>query len=468
MSSATARNTPLGQLWQLLSPNPADFGKSFETEIRRLGVLGLQFAAIVAIVIPGASIFFAVSVWYFQGEPTFSRLLYANIENFAVILIGISALSLSRTSLGQNQPNAVVIGCTIIAETLATVFILLNATNPATYPPFVFSLLILSAVVPVRPAVVALVGFVMMVINYVLHGLLLESTRALTLFSTSFPLAFFIAIVLVCTGLTTIIYHLRVKNYRNFEALQKSQERLQKELAVAGVIQMHSLPRENPVVPGLSLAGTCISASEVGGDYYDYLNFSNGKFGVLVGDVSGKGTSAALYMSRLQGIVRALQHLQQPPAQFLAAVNDLIHGSIEKTSFITLTYAVFDLEKKRLSLSRAGHNATLYFQEDDYHFLIPAGLGLGLTSRELFANGLEETSLRLKPGEILVFYTDGLIEARNMRGEEFGEDRLVEVITAHRELDSKALNQKIIEEVKRFIGFARQHDDMTVLVAKVV
>jgi len=466
MSSTLAHSTPFGQLWQLLSPNPSDYGKSFETEIRRLGVLGLQFAAIVAIVIPGANLFFSLSVWYFKGDSTFTRLLLDNVENFAVILIGISALSLSRTSLGQNQPNAVVIGCTIIAETLATIFTLLQA-NPATYPPFVISLLIISAVVPVRPIVVALVGSVMMGVNYFMHGLLLESTRTLTLFSTSFPLEFCIAIILVCTGLATIIYHLRVKNYHNFDALQKSQERLQKELAVAGVIQMHSLPRENPIVPGLSVAGTCISATEVGGDYYDYLKFSNGKFGLLVGDVSGKGTSAALYMSKLQGIVRALQHLHHTPARLLIAVNDLIHGSIEKTSFITLTYAVFDLDKKRVTLSRAGHNATLYIQAEDHHFLIPHGLGLGLTSRERFEGGLEEVNLKLNSGEILVFYTDGLIEARNINDEEFGEDRLVELIAAHRGLDAKALNQRIIEEVKKFVGYARQYDDMTVLVAKV-
>jgi serine phosphatase RsbU (regulator of sigma subunit) len=466
MSSTLARNTPFGQLWQLLSPNPSDYGKNFETEIRRLGVLGLQFAAIVAIVIPSANLFIKISLWYFQREIAFMRLLYDNIENLAVALIGISALSLSRTSLGQNQPNAVVIVCTIIAETLSTVLTMLHA-NPATYPPFVISLLILSAVVPVRPAAVALIGGMMIGINYLLYGLMPESSRALNLFSAAFPLPFFAAIVLVCTGLTTIIYHLRVKSYSNFDALQKSQERLQKELAVAGVIQMHSLPRQNPVVPGLSIAGVCLSATEVGGDYYDYIGCDNGKFGVLVGDVSGKGTSAALYMSRLQGIVRALQHLHHAPARLLVAVNDLIHGAIEKTSFITLTYAVFDLEKKRVTLSRAGHNATLYFQNDDHHFLIPAGLGLGLTSRELFEKGIEEVSLKLNPEEILVFYTDGLIEARNLSGEEFGEDRLVELIAAHRELDAKALNQKIVEEVKKFVGFARQHDDMTVLVAKV-
>lgn len=466
MSSPLARNTPLGQLWQLLSPTPSDYGNNFENEIRRLGVLGLQFAAIVAIVIPGANLFIKLSLWYFKSDITFTRLLFNNIENLAVVLIGISALSLSRTSLGQNQPNAVVIGCTLVAETVAAIFTLIH-TNPAIHPPFVISLLILSAVVPVRPIVVALVGGVMIGVNYVLYDVLLDTTRSFNLFTSSFPIEFFVAIVLVCTGLTTIIYHLRVKSYSNFDALQKSQERLQKELAVAGVIQMHSLPRENPLVPGLAIAGACISATEVGGDYYDYLGCGNGKFGVLVGDVSGKGTSAALYMSRLQGIVRALQHLHHTPARLLTAVNDLIHGAIEKTSFITLTYAVFDLDKKRVTLSRAGHNATLYLQNDDHHFLIPSGLGLGLTSRELFEKGLEEVSLKLNPQEILVFYTDGLIEARNLSGEEFGEDRLVELIAAHRALDAKALNQKIIEEVKKFVGYARQHDDMTVLVAKV-
>lgn len=467
MPSQLTQSTPLGQLWQLLSPNPADYGRNFETEIKRLGVLGLQFASFVAILLSMGNFFFDFVLWYFSGEKGFTSLLFANIDKFGVFLIGLSGLSLSRTSFGGRRASWIAISCIMLAEMIVTVSTLLRA-NPATYPAFVISLLVLSVVVPLRPIVVAAVGLMMMGTNYALHMIVVESSRSLFKLAGAFPASFFATIILVCTGLTTVIYHLRLKNFRNFEALQISQERLQKELAVAGIIQKHSLPHRNPVLAGLDIAGVCISATEVGGDYYDYLELGERKLGLLVGDVSGKGTSAALYMSKLQGIVRALQHLHHSPAQFLTAVNDLIYGTIEKNSFITLTYAVFDLNKRQVLLCRAGHNATLRLQGNDHHLLIPRGLGLGLARREIFARETEEMILPLNSHETFVFYTDGLVEARNLSGQEFGEESFVKMVAQYRNLRAEPLKQKIIEEAQRFMGYATQHDDMTVLVAKVM
>lgn len=467
MPSRLTQSTPLGQLWQLLSPDPSDFGKNFETEIKRLGVLGLQFASFVAIVLSMGNFFFDFVLWYIAGEKNFAGLVFANIDKFGIFLIGLSGLSLSRTSFGGTRANWIAIGCIVLAEIIATISTLLRAST-ATYPAFVISLLVLSVVVPLRPILVAVVGLVMLSANYALHMIVVESSRSFLKLAGAFPASFFSTIILVCTGLTTVIYHLRVKSFQNFEALQLSQDRLQRELAVAGTIQRHSLPRSNPIVDGLDIAGVCISATEVGGDYYDYLELGEGKLGVLVGDVSGKGTSAALYMSKLQGIIRALKHLHHAPAQLLVAVNDLIYGMIERNSFITLTYAIFDLRERQALLCRAGHNATLRLMDHDHHLLIPRGLGLGLAPRDIFAREIEELTLPLNSHETFVFYSDGLVEARNLSGQEFGEENLVRMVAQHCDLHAEPLKQKIIEEAQKFVGYAKQHDDMTVLVAKVV
>jgi len=467
MPSSLPQSTPLGQLWQLLSPDPGDFGKNFETEIKRLGVLGLQFASFVAIVLSMGNFFFDFALWYLGGEKGFTTLLFANVDKFGIFLIGLSGLSLSRTSFGGSRASWIAITCIALAEIIATISTLLRA-NPATYPAFVISLLVLSVVVPLRPIVVAVVGLIMMGANYALHTVVIESSRTFLKLGGVFPASFFSTIILVCTGLTTVIYHLRVKSFRNFEALQLSQERLQKELAVAGTIQRHSLPRINPKIRGLDVAGVCISATEVGGDYYDYLELGEGRLGVLVGDVSGKGTSAALYMSKLQGIIRALQHLHHTPAQLLTAVNDLIYGTIERNSFITLTYAVFDLATRQVALCRAGHNATLRLQDHEHALLIPRGLGLGLARHEIFARETEEITLSLNSQETFVFYTDGLVEARNMADQEYGEEKLVKMVAQHCHLEAEPLKERIIAEAQDFVGYAKQHDDMTVLVAKVL
>lgn len=465
MSTLNVRRSPLWHLWQLLAPSAKDHGKEFEAEIRRLGVLGLQFATVVAILLPGVAFFIEAAIWYFERGYSWVQLAVNNLENFAVIVVGISGLSLSRTSFGRTAPNVVVIICTVVAETIAT-FAGVFKGSTATYPPFIIALLILTAVVPLRPLSVALVGLLMIVTNCIMSYLMAGAAATFTAVLNEIPLSFYLAITLVCTGLTTMIYQLRLKNFNNLEALRESQTRLQKELAVASVIQLHSLPRRNPQIEGLSIAGLCVSATEIGGDYYDYLEFGNGKLGVLVGDVSGKGTSAALYMSKLQGIVHALNHLHESPVQFLAKVNDLLFGTIEKNSFITLTYALFDVQQRSVRMSRAGHNATLYCRNEAHAFLAPPGVGLGLASREHFEHHVQEIVVPLQSCEVLVFYTDGVSDARNIAGEEYGEDRLAEIVTANQALDAKTLCQRIMEDVKTFIGYAKQHDDMTVLVAK--
>ena len=471
MARQELQKTPLWQLRQLLIPNARDHGSDFEVEVKRLGILGLQFASIVAIVLPSAVIFFEAALVYFkEGDVTVGQLLKHNIENFAIVLVGITALFLSRTDIGQARPNFVAVACTTIAEMIATLSLLLQGSF-TTYPPFVISLLIMTVVVPLRPITIALIGFLLVGFHYLIEALFtyaaiipVETAKQIT----TVPVEFLVTITLVCMSLTAVIYRLRLNNFLSLEALKRSQKRLQRELAAAGNIQMHSLPRHNPVVPGFSIAGACVTATEVGGDYYDYLESSNGKLGVVVGDVSGKGTFAALYMSKLQGIIRALEQYHDSPKTLLSVVNHHIYGKIERNCFITLTCAVFDVKKKRMTLSRAGHNATLLFRDQQLQYLVPRGLGVGLAGRAIFDAEVEEQVVNLKANDILLFYTDGVVEARNRSGEEFGEARLIRTVQDRVQNDANELAKAIMEEVRQFIGYARQHDDMTILVAKVL
>ena len=212
---------------------------------------------------------------------------------------------------------------------------------------------------------------------------------------------------------------------------QGEKERLEEELRIARTIQMSLLPAQGAVtVPGLRVAALCLPAAEVGGDYYDLLPLSDTRMGVLVADVSGKGTSAALYMAELKGLVLSLSRIYESPARLLAEANRILSANMDARSFITMTYAVVDTVRRTMRYARAGHNPLLHFEARTgrSHVLTPAGLGLGLDRGERFERVLEEAEVPLASGDLFLFFTDGLSEAMNTRSELFGEKRLRKIL----------------------------------------
>ena len=252
-------------------------------------------------------------------------------------------------------------------------------------------------------------------------------------------------------------------------------KRLDEELRIARQIQMSLLPRGPLDVPGLSITALCVPAREVGGDYYDFFKLPNEKLGVLIADVSGKGTSAALYMAELKGLVLSLSQIYQSPRQLLLEVNRIISDNLDARSFITMTYAVLDMRARVMTYARAGHTPMIHLAgsgeaDREARILIPDGLVVGLRiegAAEKFAALLEEQTISLQTGDVIVLYTDGITEAMDSESDLFGDARLQKLVEEHGHLDSGELRERILREIESFVGGADQHDDMTMILIKV-
>jgi serine phosphatase RsbU (regulator of sigma subunit) len=251
---------------------------------------------------------------------------------------------------------------------------------------------------------------------------------------------------------------------------QAEKDRLEEELRIARQIQMSLLPAEQAVdVPGLRVAALCLPAAEVGGDYYDLLPLAGDRLGVLVADVSGKGTSAALYMAELKGLVLSLSRIYDSPARLLSEANRILAANMDTRSFITMTYAVLDVRARVMRFARAGHNPLIQLQAGTgkTRILTPPGLGLGLDPGDRFDAILLEDEVELRPGDVFLFFTDGLSEAMNGQAELFGEGRLSRILADSAALSSEEIRERILAEVRAFAAGAAQTDDMTMVILKV-
>ena len=251
-------------------------------------------------------------------------------------------------------------------------------------------------------------------------------------------------------------------------------KRLEEEMRLAREIQMSLLPRGPLLVPGLSISALCVPAREVGGDYYDVLALPDGRYGVLIADVSGKGMSAALYMAELKGLILSLSQIHLSPRDLLISANRLISMHLDSRSFITMTYAVIDPVAGVMTYARAGHTPMLHLPAGSgsgsrASILAPDGLVLGLRidDGERFDRLLEEVTLRILPGDLLVLFTDGISEAMNEHADCFGETQLAELVEEHGHLPIAELRERILREITAFVAGAPQHDDMTMILLKV-
>ncbi|MFP4529524.1 MAG: SpoIIE family protein phosphatase [Candidatus Kapaibacterium sp.] len=269
--------------------------------------------------------------------------------------------------------------------------------------------------------------------------------------------------------LSTIARHasVAIENAFLYEDLAQ-QERIRHELDIARRIQLASLPQKVPYVSGLDISGVSIPALEVGGDFYDFLNGSASELTVVVGDVSGKGTSAALYMSKVQGIMRTLQEFDLPPVDLLIRSNKLLYYSLEKSSFITAIAARIDTMNRRIRFARAGHLPMYHYSaaQGAIRRHVPRGLVLGLSKGKIFSGNIEEMTFDYAPGDVFLFITDGVTEARNNRGEDFDESRLMDCLMRNALKESHAIRDEILHDLAEFTDHSEQYDDITVVVVK--
>jgi len=237
----------------------------------------------------------------------------------------------------------------------------------------------------------------------------------------------------------------------------------EQELGKAREIQEGLLPKKIPQVRGLEVAGTWQPASVVGGDYFDVLKFSEGKIGVCIGDVVGKGISAALLMANLQASFRAFASADVSPGTLVSKLNDVIANNIAPDKFVTFCYCTIDTADNRLAYASAGHWPPILFHKSGEAVpLREGGAPLGIFPNRNYA----DAALSLGSGDRLVLYTDGLTEAMNSDEQEFGERRLLELVSRNTSLGASDLVAEIKKEVVSFCN-ARFHDDFTLVVVAV-
>jgi len=252
--------------------------------------------------------------------------------------------------------------------------------------------------------------------------------------------------------------------------VQREKQRLDDELRIARSIQQSLLPVEPPALDGLDVSAVCEPAREVGGDYYDFFDLGPRQLGVLMADVSGKGTSAALYMAELKGMMLALTRSARSPRQLLVEANRLLAAHLDNRSFITMTYAIIDLDAGTMTCARAGHTPVLVVAGGACHVVSPEGMVVGLRlpgAGERFETLLEEHTRPIHEGDVIVLYTDGVTEAMNPAGDLFGDAALASVLEDHASCDAAALRDAVLGEVRAFVGLAEQHDDMTMVILRV-
>jgi sigma-B regulation protein RsbU (phosphoserine phosphatase) len=244
------------------------------------------------------------------------------------------------------------------------------------------------------------------------------------------------------------------------------QEALKRELDIARDVQAGLLPQRRPAIAGLDYDGTCRMAREVGGDYFDFLELGPGRLGLALGDISGKGVSAALLMASLQALLRSrAKQLADAPAALVTQINESLTESTDPSKFATFFYAVYDAAARTLRYVNAGHNPPFLLRTGTtvVSRLRPTGMALGFDQGAAYGEGTET----LAPGDLLLAFTDGLTEALNGAGEEFGDARAAGLLVGNRHLGAGDLQRLLSAELEAFCGGAPQHDDVTIVVARV-
>ncbi len=245
-------------------------------------------------------------------------------------------------------------------------------------------------------------------------------------------------------------------------------KRLDQDLQVAHEIQRILLPSSSPEVNGYQISGINIPARQVSGDYYDYVPVDSEHCGVAIADVSGKGVPASLIMAMCRSVLRSQAGGQHSPAAVLRLVNEQLFPDIKEDMFISMAYAVLDRNSSMVTLCRAGHDAPLHYsaREKTVQRVNPPGMALGIDSGSVFDRVTADFSLRLEPDDCLILYTDGVTEALDAEGEEFGMDKLIQSILASASDGAAAVITRLTDDLRAFVGKHPQHDDITMIVIR--
>jgi sigma-B regulation protein RsbU (phosphoserine phosphatase) len=249
----------------------------------------------------------------------------------------------------------------------------------------------------------------------------------------------------------------------------EEKDQLEFELELASKFQQALLPQQVPEIPGLELAAYSRPAAMIGGDYFDFYRFQDGAHGLVIGDAVGHGISASLLMSNLQASLRILVADNDTPAEVVRRLNQLFYHNIRMTNFVTLFLARFDPDTSTVTYTNAGHNPPLLLRpqsdgNETISWLQPTGAAIGLVEESEFGTA----SVTLAPGDVLLLYTDGVTEAMNPQEEEFGQERLAELVQKGSHRSAQDLVQEIRYRLQDYTQGQPLADDITIVAYKFV
>jgi sigma-B regulation protein RsbU (phosphoserine phosphatase) len=242
-------------------------------------------------------------------------------------------------------------------------------------------------------------------------------------------------------------------------------KRLDHDLEIARDIQRILLPSEAPVVEGFEISGINIPARHVSGDYFDYIKVDDERLGVAIADVSGKGVPASIIMAICRSVLRSQATGNPSPADVLQKVNRQIYPDIKEDMFISMAYVILDHARNTISLCRAGHDAPLLYRraKEEITPVKPPGMVVGIDSGSVFDRITSDYALSLEKDDCLLLYTDGVTEALDVNGDEFGFDRMVQCVRASAPEGAPAIITRVIDELRGFVGAQPQNDDITLI-----
>src|SRR5215813_297346 len=250
-----------------------------------------------------------------------------------------------------------------------------------------------------------------------------------------------------------------IENARLYEQIAKQEQRLERDLALARELQFRLLPHAYPKIPNLEVSAKFVPARAIGGDLYDFIHYSLSRVGLVIGDVSGKGAPAAIYAALVSGILRSHAPVEPGPAEMLSAVNLSLGERRIEGQFVSLIYAVWDDERRTLQVANSGLPRPIYCHDGKIEVIEATGLPLGLFDEAEY----DEFTYKAKPGDLFVFYSDGIVDARNRDGRSFGRERVEQIVLESAQQSAERVVTNIFKAVDEYTAGATPFDDETVV-----
>jgi sigma-B regulation protein RsbU (phosphoserine phosphatase) len=254
-----------------------------------------------------------------------------------------------------------------------------------------------------------------------------------------------------------------LENARLYEQIARQEKRLERDLALARELQFRLLPQSLPQLTNLEVAAKFLPARAIGGDLYDFVNYSLKRTALVIGDVSGKGAPAAIYAALVSGILRSHAPIEPGPAEMLSAVNFSLGERRIEGQFVSIIYAVWDDSNRTLQVANSGLPRPLYCHDGKIEIVEATGLPLGLFDDAEY----DEFTFRVKPGEMFVFFSDGILDARNKAGDMFGRHRVERILTQCADKSADCVVESLFKAVTEHAAGEETFDDQTVVAIRV-